>query len=108
MNSFFIFVFVIVAVIFAATSYDSASYTIATASSKSLAEGQDPSRAHRVFWAVLLGLLPITLIYMGGLRPLQSAVTIASVPLLIVTYVATYGLAKNLKEREAEARSHQD
>lgn len=108
MDSVFIFIFVIVAVIFAATSYDSASYTIATATSKSLQEGQDPSRAHRVFWAILLGLLPITLIYMGGLRPLQSAVTIASVPLLIVTYVATYGLAKNLKRSETTVSTVDD
>ncbi len=99
-----IFLFIVVAVIFAATSYDSASYTLATSATRSLAEGDDPSRAHRIFWACLLGLLPITLIYMGGLRPLQSAVTIASVPLLIVLCVSTYALSKNLKN-DAQAVS---
>ncbi|MDG2277071.1 MAG: BCCT family transporter, partial [Pseudomonadales bacterium] len=98
------FLFIVVAVIFAATSYDSASYTLATSATRSLAEGEDPSRAHRIFWACLLGLLPITLIYMGGLRPLQSAVTIASVPLLIVLCVSTYALSKNLKQ-DAQAVS---
>ncbi|NKC01506.1 MAG: BCCT family transporter [Pseudomonadales bacterium] len=97
-----IFLFIIVAVIFAATSYDSASYTLATSATRSLAEGEDPSRAHRIFWACLLGLLPITLIYMGGLRPLQSAVTIASVPLLVVLCVSTYALSKNLKKDALE------
>ena len=96
-SSLVIFAFMIIAIIFAATSYDSASYTLATAATRNLEEGEDPTRAHRIFWACLLGMLPITLIYMGGLRPLQSAVTIASVPLLIVLCIATWSLAKNLK-----------
>ena len=96
-SSLVIFAFMIIAIIFAATSYDSASYTLATAATRNLGEGEDPTRAHRIFWACLLGLLPITLIYMGGLRPLQSAVTIASVPLLVVLCIATWSLAKNLK-----------
>ncbi len=97
-STFVLIAFTMIAVIFAATSYDSASYTLALAATKNLAEAHDPSRLHRVFWAILLGFLPITLIYMGGLRPLQSAVTLASVPLLIIMFVSTYVLWKNLNE----------
>ncbi|MEM7097482.1 MAG: BCCT family transporter [Pseudomonadota bacterium] len=97
-SSFIIFLFTIVCVIFAATSYDSASYTIATTVTPSLGEDQHPGRWHRVFWACFLGLLPITLIYMGGLRPLQSAVTLASVPLLIVFLVMSWVLWRELKQ----------
>ncbi len=88
--------FALVCVIFAATSYDSASYTLATAASRTLEEDEDPHRSHRIFWAVLLGVLPVTLIYMGGLRPLQSAVTVASVPLLAIFVVMSWVLVRNL------------
>ncbi len=93
-----IFLFTIVCVVFAATSYDSASYVLATAATKDLSEEAHTSRRHRVFWAVVLGILPTTLIFMGGLRPLQSAVTLASVPLLIILGLMSWSLWKNLSE----------
>jgi BCCT family betaine/carnitine transporter len=95
-STWVILLFTIVCVIFAATSYDSASYTLATTATKDLPEDHDPGRAHRIFWAFLLGLLPITLIGMGGLRPLQSAVTLASVPLLFVLALMCWGLWRSL------------
>ncbi|GIS21114.1 MAG: hypothetical protein CM15mP120_30300 [Pseudomonadota bacterium] len=76
--------FTLVCVIFAATSYDSSSYTLAASATEELPPTQHPARWHRVFWAFLLGLLPITLVYLGGLKPLQSAVTLVSVPLFAV------------------------
>ena len=93
--------FTVVCVIFAATSYDSAAYTLALSATKDLAAQEHPSRAHRIFWACLLGLLPITLIYMGGLRPLQSAVTLASVPLLVIFVVQTWALYRTLPAQKA-------
>ena len=99
-SGFLIFVFAVVCVIFAATSYDSASYTIATAVTYQIGENQHPGRWHRVFWACFLGLLPITLIYMGGLRPLQSAVTLASVPLLVVFVLMSWVLWRDLHVRD--------
>jgi len=94
--SLVILLFTVVCVIFAATSYDSAAYTLAIAATRDLPEAQHPSRAHRIFWAFLLGFLPITLIYMGGLRPLQSAVTLASVPLLGIMVVMSWALWRGL------------
>ncbi len=89
-------VFALICVIFAATSYDSASYTLAMTATRNLGEADHPGRGHRIFWAFLLGLLPITLIQMGGLRPLQSAVTLASVPLLIVFLIMAWVVWRQL------------
>ena len=76
--------FTLLCIIFAATSFDSASYTLAMVATKELGPDEHPDKWHRMFWACLISLLPITLIYMGGLKPLQSAVTLASIPLLII------------------------
>ena len=89
--------FTIVCVIFAATSYDSSSYTLAASATEELPPTQHPARWHRVFWAFLLGLLPITLVYLGGLKPLQSAVTLVSVPLFAVIVLLTASLYKSLR-----------
>lgn len=97
--------FALICVIFAATSYDSASYTLASSTTRALPRDAHPARWNRVFWAVVLGLLPITLIQIGGLRPLQSAVVAVSVPLLVVVAVMTVGLWKSLHEDEAERLS---
>ena len=101
MASAAILIFTLVCVIFAATSYDSASYTLAASATRSLAPGDHPHRGHRVFWAFLLGLLPITLVYMGGLKPLQSAVTLASVPLFMVTVMLTISLWRSIHAAES-------
>ena len=99
MAGIFLFLFMVVCIVFAATSYDSASYAIATTIATNLPKDQDPGRVMRVFWAWFLGLLPIALLNIGGLRPLQSAVTLASVPLLIVFVLLGLSLWLSLKER---------
>ena len=86
---FILVLFTLVCVIFAATSYDSSSYTLAASATEELPPTQHPACWHRVFWAFLLGLLPITLVYLGGLKPLQSAVTLVSVPLFAVIVLLT-------------------
>ena len=90
--------FGVLCLIFAATSYDSASYTLASAATRSLPADAHPPAWHRMFWAFFLGILPITLIYLGGLRSLQSAMVIISVPLLVVLIVLTAALFKGLNQ----------
>ena len=55
-------------------------------------------RAHRVYWAIALGLLPSVLLYLGGLRVLQTASVVASVPLLLVYIILGWSIVKVLKE----------
>lgn len=96
-------VFCLICVIFAATSYDSASYTLASSTTRALPRNRHPARWNRVFWAIALGMLPITLIQIGGLRPLQSAVVAVSVPLLGVIALMTAGLWRSLHEDDVSA-----
>ncbi len=91
-------VFGLVCVIFAATSYDSASYTLASSTTRELSTIAHPPRWNRLFWAATLGMVPITLIYIGGLRPLQSAVVAVSLPLLFVVGMMSVSLVKSLSE----------
>ena len=90
--------FCIMAIIFSATTYDSASYTLASSATLNIPAGDDPSRGHRVFWAFALGLLPITLMFIGGLKVMQVVLLIVSLPILIVGVVMCVALVRSLKE----------
>jgi BCCT family betaine/carnitine transporter len=87
----------IIGIIFTATTYDSASYTLAAGATVKLAPGEHPARWHRVFWAVALGILPASLLYLGGLRALQTASVIASLPLLLVYAILYAAIIKTLR-----------
>ncbi len=65
--------FAVAAVVFSATTYDSASYILASSATQSLPAGQDPALWQRLFWAAMLGALPVTLLFVGGLRVVQTA-----------------------------------
>jgi len=91
-------VFCLMAIIFAATTYDSASYTLASSATLHLPAGDDPSRGHRVFWAFALGAMPIALLFIGGLRVLQVVLLVVSLPILVVGIFMCMALVKSLKQ----------
>lgn len=94
-------VFSIVAIIFAATTYDSASYTLASSATLYLPAGEDPARWNRVFWAIALGLMPIALMLMDSdLRPIQVILLVVSLPILIVGVVMSIALVRSLSAAE--------
>jgi BCCT family betaine/carnitine transporter len=88
--------FCLVSIVFTATTYDSASYTLASSATRRLLAGEDPARWHRVFWAVALAVLPLTLMFIGGLKVLQTAALVVSLPILIVGVLMSYCLVKQL------------
>ena len=91
--------FLLLCVTFAATTYDSASYTLAAAATKRLPVDQDPARWHRVVWAIALGVLPLTLLSLERqtqvLVALQTASIVVSLPMMLVglLMVISLGLA---------------
>jgi len=101
-------VFAFVSVIFAATTYDSASYTLASGATLHLKAGDDPARWHRVFWAFALAVMPITLMFLGhytddpgqGLRIMQVMLLVVSLPILVVGVFMTVSLVKSLQADE--------
>jgi len=91
-------VFSVISIVFAATTYDSASYTLASSATLHLKAGDDPARWHRVFWAFALGLMPVALLLLqGNLRPIQVILLIVSFPILFVGVAMSIALVKTLK-----------
>jgi len=91
-------VFCLVALLYLATTFDSAAYTLASVASRGLGPRADPAPVHRGFWAVALALLPIALMGIGGLRSLQTASLLASLPLLGVGLLLALSLLRALRQ----------
>ncbi len=77
-----IFVFVVLAIIFLATTFDSSSYILASVVQKEVED--EPLRWNRLFWAFALCLMPLVLMFVGGLSTLQTASIVGGFPLLFI------------------------
>ena len=88
-------------IVFVETTYDSASYTLASAATKQLRPGEHPARWHRLFWAAMIGLLPVLLLFVAGsngLKVVQSATLISSLPFLAIGVLMCWSLVRTLKQ----------
>ena len=90
--------FCLVALLYLATTFDSAAYTLAAGASRGLGPQGNPSRGHRAFWAIALAILPIALLGIGGLESLRTASLVASLPLLGVGVLLAISLRRALRE----------
>jgi BCCT family betaine/carnitine transporter len=84
-----------------ATTYQSASYTLSACATRRLPADRHPARWHRVFWALSLGILPTTLLRLGDLRSLRSAVVVASLPLIALGVLMCVALVRSLRSPES-------
>ena len=99
-GAFWLVFIAIVGIIFTATTYDSASYTLSAGATRYLKPDEHPQRMHRVYWAIALGFLPAVLLYLERLEALQTASIVASVPLLLVYILLAWSIARTLKNIE--------
>jgi BCCT family betaine/carnitine transporter len=102
MGQFWLAFLAVIGIIFAATTYDSAAYALAAGTTLQLPSDEDPSRKLRVYWAVLLGILPLTLLYVGGLTSVQTASIVASVPLLPIYFLMAWSIVRMLKAKPGQ------
>ena len=75
-------VFITLAVIFTATTFDSISYILASVVQHEVDD--EPHRWNRLFWAFALCFMPAVLMFIGGLSTLQTASIFAGAPLLLI------------------------
>lgn len=94
-----IILFLLSAVLFLATTFDSGSYILAAASQKKVVG--EPLKANRLYWAFALCLLPFALMLVGGERSLEvlkTASLLASVPVLIIFVMMMISFIRTLNE----------
>ena len=95
-----LFLFTLMSVVFMATTFDSTSYSLASCATEKLEAHQEAARWHRLFWAFTLVILPLSLIFIGGLESLKLAVLISALPLIFVYVMMGISLLFSLKNHE--------
>lgn len=101
LGSVLVLLLAVIGLVFVATTYDSAAYTLAAGATRYLQADQHPARLHRVFWAFALGSLPLSLLFLGGLRELQTASLLASLPILLVYGILAVSISRMLNRARA-------
>ena len=91
--------FLVLGLVFVATTYDSASYCIAAAATRGLPPDVDPAPWHRVFWAFALALLPIALVFIEKLKAAQFTTLVVSLPLVGLMALMAWSLVRSLNDR---------
>lgn len=78
---------------FMLTSVDSGTYVLST-----LAEDGEtnPSNTSRVTWGVIIAVSGIALMYMGGLKAIQSAAIVMAFPYALIMWLMVYCLIKDM------------
>lgn len=101
MSVLFAVAYLFVMIMFLASHVDAAAFTIATTTTRNLKEGQDPSPFLRLFWCVMVALVPLTMIYSNvSLSTVKTSVVLTAVPFLFFLLLMAYGLIKWLKDHD--------
>jgi BCCT family betaine/carnitine transporter len=96
-----LFLFAVVCIVSVATTYDSASYTLAATATVELEPNTSPNRGHRLFWALVIGVLPLFLLLVGGLQIIRISSLIVSFPVLLMGIAMAVSLVKSLRQSGA-------
>ena len=90
---------------FYATSFDSIALVASQYSYKSLAEGEEPGKKVQGFWAILLILLPLALVFSeSSMANLQSVSIIAAFPIGFVILLISFSFLKDAKKYMKEEK----
>lgn len=103
----FLSVYLIIMVIFLAAHVDAVAYTVAATTTRNLREGEDPAPFSRVFWCVMLTLVPLAmLLTKASLDTMKTAVVLTALPFLAILGVMLYGLFRWLLEDYGDMPAH--
>lgn len=92
-------VFTLMLILFLATSLDSASFSLAAVATKSIKAGEAPNPMFRLFWCVLLALIPLALMFAGApLSAIQTVCLATATPFAVITVIFAFKGNKWLKE----------
>ena len=92
-------VFIVLAFIFGATTLDSSAFTLASVATEEQDDANtEPARWHRLFWAFILAAVSLALMYLGGLKPLQTASIVVGLPLMVILVIMVISFFRWLNE----------
>lgn len=103
----FLAVYLGIMIVFLAAHVDAVAYAVAATTTRNLAEGQDPSPTSRVFWCVMLTLVPLAMLFTkASLETMKTAVVLTAIPFLAILAIKLFGLFRWLLQDHADTPAH--
>ncbi|MCI8601632.1 MAG: BCCT family transporter [Oscillospiraceae bacterium] len=104
MSKIMMVVAIITMVTLCASTFDAMSLTISSYSLKNPKEGEESDWKLRVFWSLVLILLPMALIFTEApLSTLQALTILGAVPIMVILIIVIVGFVRDLKRDTLQA-----
>ncbi len=97
MGNLVIFVFIVLSLIFYATTMDSSAYVLASICAKDMKNDEEPRRSNRLIWAVMIALMTAGVVLTGRLDTVKAATVLSSLPLIPILGMMCFSLMRWLK-----------
>ncbi|ARD47941.1 MULTISPECIES: BCCT family transporter [unclassified Sporosarcina] len=92
LSGVFMVLFAVVSVLFLASTLDGAAFTMASTATPGLGENEEPHPLHRLFWCVMLAVVPLTMIFIGAdLNTIKTSAIITGVPVVLIMAIMAVG-----------------
>ncbi|WP_340619981.1 BCCT family transporter [Xenorhabdus siamensis] len=106
-GQFFLAAYLLIMIIFLASHMDAVAYTMAATSTRNLSEGQDPGRELRLFWCVVITLIPLSILFtQASLETMKTTVVLTALPFLVILLFKVYGFIRWIKQDYAHVPTH--
>ena len=103
----FLAVYLGIMVVFLAAHVDAVAYAVAATTTRNLREGDDPTPTSRVFWCLMLTLVPLAMLFIkASLETMKTAVVLTAIPFLAILAVKLFGLFRWLKQDYGDTPAH--
>ncbi|MBF8758252.1 MAG: BCCT family transporter [Pseudomonas putida] len=94
-GTLFLAVYLFIMAVFCASHMDAAAYAVAATSTRNLREGEDPTPTLRLFWCIVLTLVPLAMLFAkASLSTMKTAVVLTAIPFMVILLVKIYGFFK--------------
>jgi len=108
LSKVFIGLFTIISTLFLATTLDSASYTLAATVRPDLKNDEDPSPIQRLFWCIMLALVPLAMILIKApLNTIKTFAIVTAIPLCFVLGTMIFGMLKWMAQDYGKVPAHE-
>ncbi len=103
----FLAAYLFIMIIFLAAHVDAVAYAVAATTTRHMREGEDPAPGSRVFWCVLLTLVPLAMLFTkASLETMKTAVVLTAIPFLVILAIKLFGLFRWLLQDYGNVPAH--
>ncbi len=89
--------YLVVILLFLATTLDACSFTLSSTISKKLRGDEEPNKKLKFAWCIILVAIPIAVSYIGtDIDTIKSIVLVTGLPLVVLLFVIYYGFLKEM------------